>query len=163
MTYHGNAHDCLSAYSNASLLHANADASSDVLDLKTAPVKVGYIMGSGDAVPEAIRQMGLSVELLNENDLTSGDLSRFDVDCRRDPRLAGASRILSQIIREFSILSRNGGTLIVQYQRPDYAQKILLPFPASMTDTQKTTAGSTARVVDENAKVTILAAGKSGF
>ena len=51
---------------------------------------------------------------------------------------------------------KNGETLIVQYQRPDYVANNLQPFPASMTDTQKTTAGSTARVVDEDAKVTIL-------
>jgi len=123
--------------------------------LKVAPVSVGYIMGSGDAVPEAIRQMGLTVDLLNENDLTSGDLSKFDTivvgirayQIRRD-LISNNQRILDYV--------KNGGTLIVQYQRPDYVRQNLNPFPASMTDTQKTTAGTTARVVDENAKVTIL-------
>ena len=37
-----------------------------VLDLKTAPVNVGYIMGSGDEVPDAIRQMGMNVTMLGE-------------------------------------------------------------------------------------------------
>ncbi len=135
--------------------YTEAKAKVNVLDLRVAPVRVGYIMGSGDAVPEAIRQMGLTVDLLNENDLTSGDLSRFDtivVGIRayqiRQDLTSNNQRILDYV--------KNGGTLIVQYQRPDYVQQKLNPFPASMTDTQKTTAGTTARVVDENAKVTIL-------
>src|SRR5207247_1380671 len=41
-----------------------ADTTVEVVDLKTAPVKVGYIMGSGDEVPEAIRQMGMDVTML---------------------------------------------------------------------------------------------------
>ncbi len=126
-----------------------------VLNLKVAAVKVGYIMGSGDAVPEAIRQMGLEVDLINENDLTGGDLSRFDTivvgirayQVRRD-LISNNQKVLD--------FARNGGTLIVQYQRPDYVSQNLQPFPASMTDSQRTTAGTTARVVDENAKVTIL-------
>ncbi|HYJ92747.1 MAG TPA: PIG-L family deacetylase, partial [Pyrinomonadaceae bacterium] len=40
-----------------------------VLDLKTVPLNVGYIMGSGDEVPEAIRQMGMNVTMLGEKDL----------------------------------------------------------------------------------------------
>ncbi len=135
--------------------YTDAKAKVAVLDLKAAPVRVGYIMGSGDDVPEAIRQMGLTVDLLNENDLTGGDLSRFDTivvgirayQVRRD-LISNNQRILDYV--------KNGGTLIVQYQRPDYVQQNLQPFPASMTDTHRTTAGTTARVVDENAKVTIL-------
>src|SRR5207344_2806406 len=42
---------------------------------------------------------------------------------------------------------RGGGTLIVQYQRPDYAEKGLTPFPARMNE----------RVTDERAPVTVLA------
>jgi hypothetical protein len=107
-------------------------------------------MGSGDAVPDAIRQMGLSVEMLSENDLTSSDLSRFDVivagirafQVRRD-LVSNNQRILEYV--------RNGGNLIVQYQRPEYEN--LLPFPAKIG----------ARVADENAAVTILDASDPVF
>ncbi|MGI9034657.1 MAG: PIG-L family deacetylase, partial [Pyrinomonadaceae bacterium] len=135
--------------------YTDAQAKVVVLDLKVAPVKVGYITGSGDDVPEAIRQMGLNVELLNEQDLSNGDLSKYDVivvgirayQVRQD-LIANNQKVLDYV--------KNGGALIVQYQRPDYVANNFEPFPASMTDTQKTTAGTTARVVDENAKVTIL-------
>ncbi len=123
--------------------YTDAKTKISVLDLKTAPAKIGYITGSGDAVPEAIRQMGLSVELLNEMDLTSGDLSKFNtivVGIRafqvRPDLVSNNQRLLDYI--------KNGGNLIVQYQRPDY--ETLLPFPAKLG----------ARVADENAKVTIL-------
>ncbi|HEX8738322.1 MAG TPA: PIG-L family deacetylase [Pyrinomonadaceae bacterium] len=120
-----------------------AETAVNVFDLKSAPVKVGYIMGSGDAVPEAIQQMGFSVQMLNENDLASGNLARFDVivvgirafQVRQD-LISNNQRVLEYV--------RNGGNLIVQYQRPEYEN--LLPFPAKIG----------ARVADENARVSIL-------
>jgi LmbE family N-acetylglucosaminyl deacetylase len=130
--------------------YTKAETQINVFSLKTAPVKVGYITGSGDAVPEAIRQMGLSLELLGENDLASGDLSRFDVivvgirafQVRQD-LISNNQRILEY--------ARSGGTLIVQYQRPEYES--LLPFPAKIG----------ARVAEENARVTILDANNPVF
>jgi len=123
--------------------YTDAKTKITVLNLKTAPAKIGYITGSGDEVPEAIRQMGLSVQLLNETDLTSGDLSGFTtivVGIRaaqvRQDFVANHQRLIDYV--------QKGGNLIVQYQRPDY--ETLLPFPAKLG----------ARVADENAKITIL-------
>jgi LmbE family N-acetylglucosaminyl deacetylase len=116
-----------------------------VLDLAVAPVKVGYIMGGGDRVPEAIRRMGLDVTLLGDDDLASGDLARFGtivVGVRASesrPAFAAANARLLQYVRE-------GGTLIVQYQQVDYAARGLPPFKA----------GGNSRVTDEGAPVRIL-------
>lgn len=114
-----------------------------VLDLKTVPVKIGYIAGSGDKVADAIRQIGLNLEMLGENDLTNGDLSRFDVivvgiraSQVRPDFIANHERLLGFV--------RGGGTLLVQYQLPVYQN--FLPFPATLG----------ARVANENAKITIL-------
>lgn len=123
--------------------YTRAETRVEVLDLKTAPVKIGYITGSGDRVADAIRQMNFDLEMLGENDLTSGDLSRFDVivvgiraaQVRAD-FVANHQRLLDYVSK--------GGTLLVQYQPPSYQN--LLPFPAAIG----------ARVVDENAKVTLL-------
>jgi LmbE family N-acetylglucosaminyl deacetylase len=130
--------------------YTEAKTMLQILDLKVAPARVGYIMGSGDAVPEAIRQMGLSVEMLNENDLTSGDLSRFDVIVVGIRAFQVRADLISNNQRVLEYV-RNGGNLIVQYQRPEYEN--LLPFPAKIG----------ARVVDENAKVTILEANHPAF
>ena len=115
-----------------------------VFPLEAANVRIGYIRGSGDSVPEAIRQMGLNVDLLSESDLTTAPLSKWDVIVAgirvsevRPDFAANNQRLLDWV--------RAGGTLIVQYQRPVYAQE-LTPFPAQIG----------ARVADENAPVTIL-------
>ena len=49
-----------------------------MIDLAVAPVHVGYIMGSGDEVPDALRRMGVDVTMIDREMLTTGDLSRFD-------------------------------------------------------------------------------------
>ena len=45
---------------------------------RTLARKIGYVMGAGDEVPEAIRQLGCEVTLLMPEDLTRGSLDRFD-------------------------------------------------------------------------------------
>jgi LmbE family N-acetylglucosaminyl deacetylase len=117
----------------------------NIFDLKVTPARIGYIAGSGDQIPEAIRQIGLGVELLDEKYLSSGNLSKFDV-------IVAGIRV-SEVRPDFAANNQRlldwvnkGGTLIVQYQRPVYAQQNLMPLPAQMGP----------RVSDENAKVTIL-------
>ena len=99
-----------------------------MLDLKVAPVKVGYIMGSGDQVPDAIRRMGVDVTMLDADMLATGDLSRFDtivVGIRASEAspdfVANNGRLLDYMQR--------GGTLIVQYQQGEYANRKLPPYP----------------------------------
>jgi len=125
--------------------YTKAAADVKVFDLKTAPVKIGYIEGSGDRVPDAIKQMGFDIELISEDDLATGDLSKYDtivVGIRayqvRPDVIAHNKRLLD--------FASNGGTLLVQYQLPAYGQQNLGPFPMQMGP----------RVVDENAPVTIV-------
>jgi hypothetical protein len=135
--------------------YTRAETRVEVLDLKTVPLNIGYVMGSGDEVPAAIRRMGLNVTMLEEKDLASGDLSRFDtivVGIRatetRPDLLANYQRLMSYM--------QAGGTVIVQYQRGSFARSGVPPYPVDTQDKQGTAAGSIARVVDENAPVRIL-------
>ncbi len=126
-------------------LYNDAAAKVNVFDLKTTPAKIGYIAGSGDRVPEAMKQMGYGVETIDERTLASGDLSKYDVivvgirayQVRPDV-VANNKRLLD--------FANAGGTLIVQYQLPGYTQQNLAPFPAQQGP----------RVSDELAKVTIV-------
>ena len=96
-----------------------ADVTLKVIDVKTEPrLTVGYIMGAGDQVPPAIEQLGATVDMLGADDLAWGNLSRFDAIVagvrayeRRDDLRANNSRLLDYV--------RDGGTLVVQYNRPD--------------------------------------------
>ena len=121
-----------------------AEASVQVLDLKIRPVTVGYVMGSGDLVPDGLRRMGFEVTLISDDDLAAGDLSRFGtivIGIRaseaRPGFVAADSRLLDYV--------RTGGTLIVQYQQGSYER--LAPLPVRIG----------ARVTDETAPVSILA------
>lgn len=127
-------------------LYAPADAQVRVFDVKVAPVNVGYVMGSGDQVPDALRRLGLAVTELSDDALGAADLSIYKtivVGIRaseaRPAFVANHGRLLDFV--------RNGGTLVVQYQQPDFAVRGLTPFPAQMA----------SRVTDETAPVRILA------
>lgn len=137
--------------------YTQAAVAAKVIDVKVAPVRVGYVMGTGDRVPEAITLLGLPVTMLDERDLTTGDLSRFDtivIGIRasqvRPDYVANNGRLLDFV--------RNGGTMIVQYQQQEFVRENLAPFPVKMESVINGTQRiSNVRVVDENAPVTILA------
>ncbi len=126
-------------------IYEPARAQVRVLDLAVAPVNVGYVMGSGDQVPDALRRMGLRVDLLDDDALAAGDLSAYDtivVGVRaseaRPAFVAANGRLLDYV--------RGGGTLVVQYQQTDYSARNLPPFPGQIG----------VRVTDETAPVTVL-------
>jgi LmbE family N-acetylglucosaminyl deacetylase len=128
-----------------------------LLDLQVAPVKVGYVMGSGDQVADALRRMGVAVTLLDDDTLARGDLSAFDtivVGVRaseaRPDFAAEHARLMQYVTR--------GGTLIVQYQQTDYVTRNLPPYPAAPPQ-----GATNSRVTDETAPVTILAPGHAVF
>lgn len=140
------------------------DSTANVVsfDLKAASRNIGYIMGSGDEVPEAIRQIGMPVTMLEEKDLASGDLAKYDtivVGVRatetRPDMMANKAQLLEY--------AKNGGNLIIQYQRGQFANSGLPPLPVTTANTERTAAGAISRVVDENAKVTILVPGHPFF
>ncbi|QQS40611.1 MAG: PIG-L family deacetylase [Acidobacteriota bacterium] len=125
--------------------YTDAETKVFLLDLKALSVKVGYVPGSGDYAPEAMRQMGLEVEELGKKELTSGDLSKYDtivIGIRASEvnpdYVANNGRLLDY--------TRAGGTMIVQYQKFPYQTLNLAPYPVQFN----------ARVSEEDAKVTIL-------
>ena len=140
-------------------IYDQAGTTVKVIDVKTAPnLTVGYVMGVGDQVPPAIEQLGVKVAMISPDDLAWGDLSRFDAIVtgvrayeRRDDLRANNSRLLEYV--------RNGGTLIVQYNKFEFNEAQYGPYPAQVG----TFAGSGIRVTDENAPVRVLAPGDAVF
>ncbi len=119
------------------------------VDVKVAPsVRVGYVMGSGDDVPDALRQMGVNATLLTDADLRSGDLNLYDyivlgvrTYTARPVLRAANNRLLDYV--------RGGGVVITQYQSAEFDHDYG-PYPLSVPGDQGHT------VVEEDAKVTIL-------
>jgi len=129
-------------------LFRTAESKLARFDVNVAPgLRVGYVMGPGDEVPEALRQMGVAVDLLNENDLAFGELSRYDAiitgirayEVRRDLS-ANQARLMEFV--------RNGGLLIGQYGRKGGFSAPLGPYPFDL--------GDGPRVTVEEAPVAIL-------
>ena len=116
-------------------------------DVKVAPgLRVGYVRGSGDEIPEALQQIGVAVEQLTPDDLTFGDLRKYDVivtgirayEVRRD-LAANHARLMDFV--------QSGGLMIVQYSRGGGYSNPLGPYPLTL--------GSGPRVTVEEAPVEI--------
>ncbi len=103
------------------------------VDARTTARRVGYVMGAGDEVPDALRQLGCEVRLLAQSDLEQRNLAEFDAivtgvrayNVRADLR-ANQPRLLEYV--------RNGGTLVVQYNVLDssLAGVKLGPYPITL-------------------------------
>ncbi|MBK9795432.1 MAG: PIG-L family deacetylase [Holophagaceae bacterium] len=55
-----------------------AKAQLERFDLKHNGHRIGYVMGAGDDVPQALRRLGYEVELLSDEALAREDLAHFD-------------------------------------------------------------------------------------
>jgi LmbE family N-acetylglucosaminyl deacetylase len=126
--------------------YATAELKTRKIDVKIAPgLRVGYVMGPGDLVPEAMEGMGVTPELLSSSDLVAGDLSRYNVIVigiraySVRPELAKVQPRLDEFVR-------NGGTLIVQYQGSNFPAPLPLSLGGRLPE----------RVVDEQAPVKLL-------
>jgi LmbE family N-acetylglucosaminyl deacetylase len=130
-------------------LFPTAEAKLVRVDLQRRGSRIGYVMGSGDEVPEALRQVGYDVTPLTDEDLAAADLSRFDAIITGVRAYNTRSALRRQQKRLLEYVER-GGTLVVQYNTPDRTLEgtQLGPYPFKITQD---------RVTDEDAVVTPLA------
>jgi len=126
------------------------DAKVHVLSLNVpAGLRIGYIAADNDPLPDVIRQLGVQVDLLDEVALAFGNLSQYDAivvgirayELRPDLPRSNA-RLLDYV--------KNGGSLVVQYER-DYAWNKMLPAPFPAKEAEQG-----VRVTDWNSPVTFL-------
>ncbi|HVF50693.1 MAG TPA: PIG-L family deacetylase [Pyrinomonadaceae bacterium] len=93
---------------------------------------LGYVMGSGDEIPEALRQLGYSVALLSDHDLDSADFGAFDAIITGVRAYNTRPRLRQQQGRLLDYVER-GGTLVVQYNTDDLALTNLGPYPFKLS------------------------------
>ncbi len=126
-------------------------------------LRVGYVTAESEPVPEALRALGMHVEMLDPVTLAFGDLSKFDaivVGVRAyelRPELPGANQRLLDYVS-------NGGTLVVQYNRDfiwdklqpaPYRALISPPLPPAKEGAAQTPR-PLPRITDENSPVKFL-------
>ena len=116
-------------------------------------LRVGYISAESEPVPDALKMLGIKVEMLDANALNFGDLLKYDAivvgvrayELRSE--LPGANQRLLDY-------AQNGGTLVVQYQR-DFAwdKKDYGPYQATIANKP---GEPLPRITDENSPVKFL-------
>ncbi|MEY2949267.1 MAG: hypothetical protein RLZZ248_468 [Bacteroidota bacterium] len=92
------------------------DASSTVikLDLQKRGDKIGYLMGAGDEVPNALRQVGFQVDLLSEKEINLDMLKNYDAVVI-GIRAYNTSDEIKYIQKDLLEYVSEGGNLIIQY------------------------------------------------
>lgn len=120
------------------------------LDIKIIGKKIGYIIGAGDKVPQALEAMGYEVKTLSEADITDDNLQQFDAI------ITGirAYNIHEYLSNKNDVLMRyvkNGGNLIVQYLKSNQVANTKVkvgPYPFMVSPS--------SRVTEEDATVNFL-------
>jgi LmbE family N-acetylglucosaminyl deacetylase len=102
-------------------------------DLKTTAKRIGYIMGPGDEIPTALRQIGYPVTMITDDDLKNGAVGSYDViiagvrSYNMRPVLRANQRKLMEFVEK-------GGTYIVQYMTPRRVETDNLgPYPFTVS------------------------------
>ena len=130
-----------------------AEASLVKLDLKTAGKRIAYLPGAGDLVPDALKQVGFEVSVLNENLLINTDLSKFDAIVTGvrvyniEPRMKFMNDKLLKYVE-------NGGVLLVQYNVNQPLQiNNIGPYPFTVSRERVTEEDAPIKVTDPSLKV----------
>lgn len=128
-----------------------SEASLIKLDIKKSGNEIAYLMGTGDEVPQSLRQIGYNVTEINVDDITRDRLKSFDAlifgvrAYNKYVELKNKQNIIFDFVR-------NGGNFIVQYNVNGRDLKVnqneFLPYPLEL---------SRERVTVEQAPIKVLA------
>jgi LmbE family N-acetylglucosaminyl deacetylase len=119
------------------------------IDLKTYNKKIGYIIGAGDKVPDALDQMGYEVTLLTDKELSRNNLKQFDAIIS-GVRAYNTNEWLNKYYDKLMKYVNDGGNYIVQYNTSNFISSIknkIGPYDFTVSRT---------RITDENAFVNFL-------
>jgi len=117
-------------------------------DIRKKGDRIGYIPGAGDDVPESLQQIGYSVKVLSEGEITGENLAQFSAVVLGIRAYNTHDRIANWLPELFAYV-KAGGVVIVQYNTlAELKTEQFGPYPLEI---------SRDRVTDENAEVRILA------
>jgi LmbE family N-acetylglucosaminyl deacetylase len=117
-------------------------------EIKVVGKRIGYIPGSGDGVAEALKQMGYTVEMLDDAALASTSLQRFDAIIT-GVRAYNVKESLSNYYDKLMDYIAKGGNLVVQYNTSSQIGPVkskIGPYPFTISRT---------RITDEKAAVSV--------
>lgn len=129
------------------LLQPAAQLKTVSLDLAAGAHEVGYVEGAGDDVAKALEQMGCHVTQLSGADLKPENLNKLDAVVFGVRAFNTRDDLAERMPALFEFVQK-GGTVLVQYNRPDARAGEIAPFRIRV---------SQDRVTDENAEMVFLA------
>ena len=110
--------------------------------------RIGYLPGTGDAVPDALASLGLAPTILAVSDLTPDRLKEFDTVILGVRTYAAHADLHGAPTKALLDYARSGGNVVVQYQTDEFTADDA-PYPLTLgRDAEK--------VVDETDPVTLL-------
>lgn len=133
------------------LLQPPARARLVCADIQTRGKKVGYLPGAGDSTAQALEELGYDVTVLAGPDLTPEKLQGLDAVIVGVRAFNERSDLSGHLTNVFNYVE-NGGTVLVQYNRPNGLKaQPLGPYSLSIQGP-----APQLRVTDERAPVTLL-------
>ena len=116
------------------------------VDINRTNQYVGYIMGSGDAIPESLEQVGYQVTIIDPNSVTTESLEAFDavIIGVRAYNTIDRMRIIQPNLMEYV---EGGGTVIAQYNTSMRNQPEIGPYPFSISRDRVTVEGANVRIL----------------
>ncbi|MFC3195990.1 PIG-L family deacetylase [Parapedobacter deserti] len=110
-------------------------------------MRIGYLPGAGDLIPQSLREIGLRVDVLSEQDVLSGNLPQYDAIVT-GVRLYNVNDRMRHLQPRLMEYVKNGGTLLVQYNVSGGLRTADIgPYSFSL---------SRSRVTDETAPVNVV-------
>ncbi len=129
-------------------LYPEAIVSASKIDLMQLDIKIGYIMGAGDLIPQNLEQVGFDVSLLEENQVTAVNLKQYDAIVlgvrafNTVDWLANKNQVLFDYVK-------GGGNLIVQYNtNRSMVTRDIAPFKLTLSRDRVTVEESEVRFLD---------------
>ena len=127
----------------------NAVGKTLALKIEIYNKKIGYIVGAGDKVPDALEQMGYEVTLLTDKELSRNNLQQFDAIIT-GVRTYNTKEWMNNYYDRLMKYVNDGGNLIVQYNTNNNIGQVRAKIGPYNFDIIN------RRITDENAEVTFL-------
>ncbi|PYI77953.1 MAG: LmbE family protein [Verrucomicrobia bacterium] len=117
-------------------------------NIKTKGSLIGYLPGAGDDIPQALEQIGYTVKVLGDSDVTATNLKQFSAVVL-GVRVYNTRDHITTLVPQLLKYVKEGGVVVAQYNTTaELKTKEVGPFPLEI---------SRDRVTDENAEVRVLA------
>ncbi len=119
------------------------------VDIKRTNQYIGYIMGSGDAIPESLEQIGYSVTMLDPDNITAEALNAFDavIVGVRAYNTIERMNVVQPRLMEYV---KSGGTVITQYNTSMRNQPAIGPYPFQISRDRVTVEEANVRILEPN-------------